>query len=228
MSLGNVLCNLRSLIRRISRVKWQEVWRFWQHEQVARGTRTRSTMHITIINCYFRVIKLYFIINWTGTNSFIKLMCWRDERWVGTAMASQPTNYFLFRACQCLPHLISKLGLTYNFTGLTVPNPSRYELKTQSPHFSPMRNGVFQGSLLSVYCFFLIIDVVVWKIPLPSQYRLFFHDLSITLRTDCLEFAMNLLQFTLRIYFFFCKRLYYNLLKTNYSNKIELHKLEWK
>jgi ribonuclease HI len=58
-------------------------------------------------------------------------------------------------------------------------------------------NGVPQGSVLSVYCFLLLINDIVQKIPAPIQPRLFADDLNITLQTGNLCFAERILQLCL-------------------------------
>lgn len=58
-------------------------------------------------------------------------------------------------------------------------------------------NGVLQGSVLSVYCFLLLINNIIHKIPAPIQSHLFADDLSITLQTENLRFAERFLRLRL-------------------------------
>ncbi len=60
-----------------------------------------------------------------------------------------------------------------------------------------LTNGVPQGSILSVYCFLLLINDIVHVIPAPIQSRLFADDVNITLQASNLKFAEKLLQICL-------------------------------
>jgi len=67
---------------------------------------------------------------------------------------------------------------------------------TLSPHH-PISNGVPQGSVISVYCFLLLINDVINFIPAPIQARLFADYLNISLTTSNLKYATNILQICL-------------------------------
>jgi hypothetical protein len=61
----------------------------------------------------------------------------------------------------------------------------------------PILNGIPQGSVISVYCFLLLINDVVNRIPAPIHTRLFADDLNISLTTSNLQYAKNILQICL-------------------------------
>ena len=61
----------------------------------------------------------------------------------------------------------------------------------------PLQNGVPQGSVISVYCFLLLMNDVVHSIPPPIQPRLFADDLQISMTTHNILLAQNLLQICL-------------------------------
>ncbi len=72
------------------------------------------------------------------------------------------------------------------------PIQVRVENNLSTPYH--IKNGVPQGSVLSVYCFLLLINDVMKVIPPPNQTRLFADDLNITLQSNSLKFVSNLRQ----------------------------------